>query len=75
MKKNSSKDSSTQTNGANVVATCIEEYTGDLVEDIKKAAENAVQQTGFVYEATSGMYYDYNTGYYYDAVRRVPFAH
>lgn len=27
-----------------------------------------MEQTGFVYEETSGMYYDYNTGYYYNAV-------
>lgn len=45
--------------------------TENLVEQVKEAAENAMQQTGFVYEATSGMYYDYNTGYYYNAVSNV----
>ncbi|KAJ8872544.1 hypothetical protein PR048_026150 [Dryococelus australis] len=39
-----------------------------LADQVKQAAESAMQQTGFVYEATSGMYYDYSTGYYYDAV-------
>lgn len=39
-----------------------------LSEEIKEAAEEAVQNTGFVYEETSGMYYDYSTGYYYNAV-------
>lgn len=39
-----------------------------LADDIKEAAEMAIQNTGFVYEETSGMYYDYNTGYYYNAV-------
>lgn len=39
------------------------------VEDmVKEAAEDAMKQTGFVYESTSGLYYDYNTGYYYNAV-------
>ncbi|CAH0551479.1 unnamed protein product [Brassicogethes aeneus] len=38
-----------------------------LAEDIKDAAEQAMQNSGFVYEETSGMYYDYNTGYYYNA--------
>ncbi|CAH1164656.1 unnamed protein product [Phaedon cochleariae] len=38
-----------------------------LADDIKQAAELAMQNTGFVYEETSGMYYDYNTGYYYNA--------
>lgn len=42
----------------------------DIVEGIKEAAESACQQTGFVYEPTSGMYYDYSTGYYYNAVSR-----
>lgn len=37
-------------------------------EMVKEAAEDAMKQTGFVYEATSGLYYDYNTGYYYNAV-------
>jgi hypothetical protein len=39
-----------------------------VAEQVKQAAQNAMQQTGFVYEETSGMYYDYNTGYYYNAV-------
>lgn len=39
-----------------------------VTEDIKEAAEQAMQNMGFVYEETSGMYYDYNTGYYYNAV-------
>lgn len=38
-----------------------------IVEQVKEIAESAVRQTGFVYEANSGMYYDYNTGYYYSA--------
>ncbi|KAJ4443091.1 hypothetical protein ANN_04741 [Periplaneta americana] len=38
-----------------------------LAEQVKEAAQNAMQQTGFVYEETSGMYYDYSTGYYYNA--------
>lgn len=41
-----------------------------LTENIKEAAELAMQNMGFVYEETSGMYYDYNTGYYYNAVRK-----
>ncbi|ENN71384.1 angiogenic factor with G patch and FHA domains 1-like isoform X1 [Dendroctonus ponderosae] len=38
-----------------------------LAEDIKEAAEQAVQSSGFVYEETSGLYYDYTSGYYYNA--------
>ncbi|XP_049963520.1 angiogenic factor with G patch and FHA domains 1 isoform X2 [Schistocerca serialis cubense] len=40
-----------------------------LAEQVKEAAESALQSTNFVYEETSGMYYDYTTGYYYDAER------
>ncbi|XP_054277903.1 angiogenic factor with G patch and FHA domains 1 isoform X2 [Macrosteles quadrilineatus] len=61
------KDVNTQTSDTDFEVWTESAETGNLVEDIKKAAENAVQQTGFVYEATSGMYYDYNTGYYYNA--------
>lgn len=39
-----------------------------FIEEIKQAAENAQNQTGFVYEPTSGLYYDCKTGYYYNAV-------
>jgi hypothetical protein len=39
-----------------------------LAEQVKEAAQTAMQLTGFVYEETSGMYYDYSTGYYYNAV-------
>jgi hypothetical protein len=42
-----------------------------VAEQVKQAAQNAMQQTGFVYEETSGMYYDYNTGYYYNAVSMI----
>ncbi|GFG30944.1 hypothetical protein Cfor_04042, partial [Coptotermes formosanus] len=38
-----------------------------LAEQVKEAAQTAMQLTGFVYEETSGMYYDYSTGYYYNA--------
>jgi hypothetical protein len=44
-----------------------------VAEQVKEAAQNAMQQTGFVYEETSGMYYDYNTGYYYNAVSMIRF--
>lgn len=42
-----------------------------LADDIREAAEQAMQSSGFVYEENSGLYYDYNSGYYYNAVRLV----
>jgi len=47
------------------------EETWSLAEQVKDAAQNAMQLTGFVYEETSGMYYDYSTGYYYNAVSKL----
>ncbi|XP_044737459.1 angiogenic factor with G patch and FHA domains 1 isoform X1 [Chrysoperla carnea] len=44
-----------------------ESIVKSIVDDITEAATNVVQETGFVYEATSGLYYDYKTGYYYNA--------
>ncbi|XP_064651949.1 angiogenic factor with G patch and FHA domains 1-like isoform X2 [Lineus longissimus] len=37
-----------------------------LAESLKAAAEEVVQNSGYVFDEKSGMYYDYNTGYYYD---------
>lgn len=42
--------------------------SNSITEQVKQIAESTLQQSGFVYEETSGLYYDYNTGYYYDAV-------
>ncbi|XP_077295160.1 uncharacterized protein LOC143917461 isoform X2 [Arctopsyche grandis] len=71
-----SSDASTQTEStsANEIDVNLSWKVSDNVENsvsladqVKEAAENALQQTGMVYEETSGMYYDYNTGYYYNA--------
>lgn len=42
----------------------------DFIADIKDAAQQAQQISGFIYESTSGLYYDSRTGYYYNAVRQ-----
>jgi hypothetical protein len=39
-----------------------------IADSLKAAAEEVVQQSGYVFDEKSGMYYDYNTGYYYDNV-------
>lgn len=35
---------------------------------LRATAEEAVSQTGFVFDESSGMYYDHSTGFYYDSV-------
>jgi len=39
-----------------------------IADQVKEIAENVVQETGFVYHESLGLYYDNNTGYYYDPV-------
>lgn len=46
----------------------VSEKNLSIVEEIKQAAEEAVQETGYVYDEASGLYYDKNSGYYYDSV-------
>lgn len=40
----------------------------NFIAEIKNAANQAQNETGFIYEPTSGLYYDSRTGYYYNAV-------
>lgn len=43
---------------------------GNSIADMLRAtAEEAMTQTGFVFDETTGMYYDHSTGFYYDSVR------
>lgn len=35
---------------------------------LRATAEQAMTQTGFVFDETTGMYYDHSTGFYYDSV-------
>lgn len=46
-----------------------------FIADIKNAAHQAQNETGFIYEPTSGLYYDSRTGYYYNAVGSIPQPH
>lgn len=41
-----------------------------IAEQVKEAAQSALQDTGMVYVESAGMYYDYKTGYYYNSVSR-----
>lgn len=40
---------------------------------LRATAEEAMTQTGFVFDETTGMYYDHSTGFYYDSVRQTTF--
>ncbi|XP_063385949.1 angiogenic factor with G patch and FHA domains 1 isoform X2 [Cydia fagiglandana] len=44
-----------------------EENEKSIAEQVKEAAQSAMQQSGMVFVESAGMYYDYKTGYYYSA--------
>ncbi|XP_048875028.1 angiogenic factor with G patch and FHA domains 1 isoform X2 [Brienomyrus brachyistius] len=55
-----------------VTACRSEETNGTSIADmIRATAEEAVSQTGFVFDETSGMYYDHSTGFYYDSTSQL----
>lgn len=45
---------------------------GSIADMLRVTAEEAMTQTGFVFDETTGMYYDHSTGFYYDSVRQTP---
>ncbi|KAF3855980.1 hypothetical protein F7725_016703 [Dissostichus mawsoni] len=48
--------------------TQTEEYEGDggsIADILRATAEEAMTQTGFVFDETTGLYYDHSTGFYY----------
>ncbi|KAF7208325.1 angiogenic factor with G patch and FHA domains 1 isoform X1 [Nothobranchius furzeri] len=63
-------DVSVPQENSDVVVT--EEGDGGSIADILRAtAEQAMTQTGFVFDETSGMYYDHSTGFYYDSASQL----
>ncbi|XP_056588033.1 angiogenic factor with G patch and FHA domains 1 [Triplophysa dalaica] len=58
-----------QQDGSNVL-TQTEETSGEgnsIADMLRATAEEALNQTNFVFDETSGMYYDHSTGFYYDS--------
>lgn len=55
--------------------SCVfQEGDGSSIADMLRAtAEEAMTQTGFVFDETTGMYYDHSTGFYYDSVSQTKF--
>ncbi|XP_037534522.1 angiogenic factor with G patch and FHA domains 1 [Nematolebias whitei] len=63
-------DVSAPPDSSKVVAA--EEGDGGSIADMLRAtAEEAMTQTGFVFDETSGMYYDHSTCFYYDSVSQL----
>ncbi|XP_057701560.1 angiogenic factor with G patch and FHA domains 1 [Corythoichthys intestinalis] len=54
-----------------VVATAEEGDASSIADMLRATAEEAMTQTGFVFDETTGMYYDHSTGFYYDSVSQL----
>lgn len=67
---NEAADVSSQPDSSVAVPT--EEGDGGSIADMLRAtAEQAMTQTGFVFDETTGMYYDHSTGFYYDSATQL----
>uniref|UniRef100_A0A3Q1JI69 Angiogenic factor with G patch and FHA domains 1 n=1 Tax=Anabas testudineus TaxID=64144 RepID=A0A3Q1JI69_ANATE len=44
---------------------------GSIADILRATAEEAMTQTGFVFDETTGMYYDHSTGFYYDSASQL----
>ncbi|XP_034440745.1 angiogenic factor with G patch and FHA domains 1 isoform X4 [Hippoglossus hippoglossus] len=63
-------DESAQPNSSVTVAT-EEGDAGSIADMLRATAEEAMTQTGFVFDETTGMYYDHSTGFYYDSASQL----
>ncbi|XP_053299569.1 angiogenic factor with G patch and FHA domains 1 isoform X2 [Pleuronectes platessa] len=63
-------DESAQPNSSVTVAT-EEGDAGSIADMLRATAEQAMTQTGFVFDETTGMYYDHSTGFYYDSASQL----
>ncbi|XP_032368625.1 angiogenic factor with G patch and FHA domains 1 isoform X4 [Etheostoma spectabile] len=44
---------------------------GSIADMLRATAEEAMTQTGFVFDETTGMYYDHSTSFYYDSASQL----
>uniref|UniRef100_A0A8C6UFL6 Angiogenic factor with G patch and FHA domains 1 n=1 Tax=Neogobius melanostomus TaxID=47308 RepID=A0A8C6UFL6_9GOBI len=50
---------------------CFQEAEGSISDMLRATAEQALNQTGFVFDESTGMYYDHSTGFYYDSMNQL----
>ncbi|KAK2914811.1 angiogenic factor with G patch and FHA domains 1 isoform X1 [Channa argus] len=51
--------------------TTEEDDGGSIADMLRATAEEAMTQTGFVFDESTGMYYDHSTGFYYDSASQL----
>ncbi|XP_077582289.1 angiogenic factor with G patch and FHA domains 1 [Stigmatopora nigra] len=56
---------------ATAAATAEEGDASSIADMLRATAEEAMTQTGFVFDETTGMYYDHATGFYYDSASQL----
>ncbi|XP_040014973.1 angiogenic factor with G patch and FHA domains 1 isoform X1 [Xiphias gladius] len=56
---------------SSVTVTAEEGDAGSIADMLRATAEEAMTQTGFVFDETTGMYYDHSTGFYYDSASQL----
>ncbi|GLD69985.1 angiogenic factor with G patch and FHA domains 1 isoform X1, partial [Lates japonicus] len=56
---------------SSVTATTEGGDAGSIADMLRATAEEAMTQTGFVFDETTGMYYDHSTGFYYDSASQL----
>ncbi|XP_040890623.1 angiogenic factor with G patch and FHA domains 1 isoform X1 [Toxotes jaculatrix] len=56
---------------SSVTVTTEEGDAGSIADMLRATAEEAMTQTGFVFDETTGMYYDHSTGFYYDSASQL----
>nr|XP_040060850.1 angiogenic factor with G patch and FHA domains 1 isoform X1 [Gasterosteus aculeatus aculeatus]XP_040060851.1 angiogenic factor with G patch and FHA domains 1 isoform X1 [Gasterosteus aculeatus aculeatus]XP_040060852.1 angiogenic factor with G patch and FHA domains 1 isoform X1 [Gasterosteus aculeatus aculeatus] len=54
-----------------VAVTTEEDNGGSIADMLRATAEEAMTQTGFVFDETTGLYYDHSTGFYYDSASQL----
>ncbi|KAM7401820.1 hypothetical protein PAMP_017098 [Pampus punctatissimus] len=67
---NEAADVSSQPDSS-VAATTEEGDGGSIADMLRATAEQAMTQTGFVFDETTGLYYDHSTGFYYDSATQL----
>ncbi|KAM3877934.1 angiogenic factor with G patch and FHA domains 1 [Diretmus argenteus] len=63
-------DVSDQPDGSTAAKT-EEGDAGSIADMLRATAEEAMTQTGFVFDEATGMYYDHSTGFYYDSASQL----
>ncbi|KAM9813986.1 angiogenic factor with G patch and FHA domains 1 [Neosynchiropus ocellatus] len=69
--ENSTEPQTTDQPASSVAVSAEEGEGGSIADMLRATAEEAMTQTGFIFDETTGMYYDHSTGFYYDSASQL----